>query len=120
MVIQLRQATIEYASPPQRQSPTYGCCTDENVRWELDEEWDRRGKAWKAWREAKGTAAERGRRNGFARAGRVLKLLQREGVPMLFVTAVYTVTHGYSDGGTLCGLDWGSRPLKVPEGGLRG
>ena len=36
------------------------------------------------------------------------------------VTAVYTVTHGYSDDGTLCGLDWGSRPLKVPEGGLRG
>ena len=77
MVIQLRQATIEYASPPQRQSPTYGCCTDENVRWELDEEWDRRGKAWKAWREAKGTNAERGKRKKFV-ALRLGSYLERE------------------------------------------
>ena len=34
------------------------------------------------------------------------------------VTAVRTVTRGYSDDGTLCGLDPQSRPLKVLEGGL--
>ena len=34
------------------------------------------------------------------------------------VTAVLTVTRGYSDDGTLCGLDPQSRPLKVLEGGL--
>ena len=33
------------------------------------------------------------------------------------VTAVCTVTRGYSDDGTLCCLDWGSRPLKMLEGG---
>ena len=50
------------------------------MRRELDEAWDRREKSWKAWREAKGTAAERGRRKEFARAGWVLNLLEREGV----------------------------------------
>ena len=51
---------------------------------ELDEAWDRREKAWKVWREAKGTNAERGRLKEFARAGRVLKRLQREGVQRSF------------------------------------
>ena len=50
------------------------------MRRELDEAWDRREKARKAWREVKGTNAERGRSKEFARAGRVLKRLQREGV----------------------------------------
>ena len=54
------------------------------MRRELDEAWDRREKAWKAWREAKGTNAERGRSKEFARAGRVLKRLQREGVHRFF------------------------------------
>ena len=55
------------------------------MRRELDEAWDRREKAWKAWREAKGTAAEKGRRKEFARAGRVLKRrLQREHVQRFF------------------------------------
>ena len=51
---------------------------------ELDEACDRREKAWKAWREAKDTTAKRGRRKEFARAGRVLPRLQREGVQRFF------------------------------------
>ena len=43
-----------------------------------------REKAWKVWREAKGTNAERGRSKEFTRAGRVLKRLQREGVHRVF------------------------------------
>ena len=54
------------------------------MRRELDEVWDRREKAWKVWREAKDRNVERGRLKEFARAGRVLKRLQREGMCMLF------------------------------------
>ena len=54
------------------------------MRRELDEAWDRREKAWKVWREAKGTNAKRGSSKEFARAGRVLKRLQREGVQRVF------------------------------------
>ena len=57
---------------------------DENVRRELDEAWDRREKTWKVWKEAKGTNEERERLKEFARAGRVLKLLQRDGVHRVF------------------------------------
>ena len=70
--------------PPSRRTPTYGWCADENVRQEMDEAWETREKAWKAWREVKGTDAERGRRKEFARAGRVLKRLQQEGVQRFF------------------------------------
>ena len=48
------------------------------MRRELDEAWERREKAWKMWGEVKGSDAERGSRKEFARAGRVLKRLQRE------------------------------------------
>ena len=54
------------------------------MRRELGEAWERRKKRWKAWREAKGTNAERGRSKEIARAGRVLKRLQREGVHRFF------------------------------------
>ena len=57
---------------------------DNYVRRELDEAWGRREKAYKAWREAKGTAVERERRKEFARAGRVLNCLQREGYAEVF------------------------------------
>ena len=57
---------------------------DENVRWELHEAWDRREKTWKVWKEAKGTNEERERLKEFARAGRVLKLRQRDGVHRIF------------------------------------
>ena len=62
----------------------HGWCADENVRRELDEAWDRKEKAWKVWREVKGTNAERGRSKEFASAGRVLKRLEREGVHRFF------------------------------------
>ena len=54
------------------------------MRRKLDEAWDRREKSWKVWREAKGTNEERGRSKELARAGRVLKRLQREGVQRFF------------------------------------
>ena len=51
----------------------------------MDEAWDRREKAWKAWRETKDATAERERRKEFARAGRVLKTpTKREGVQRVF------------------------------------
>ena len=79
----LRTAT-RLLPPPSRRTPTNRWCADENVRWELDEAWGRKEKAWKVWREAKGTTAERGGWKEFARAGRVLKHLQREGVHRFF------------------------------------
>ena len=78
------KTAIRLLPPPSRRTPTYGWCADENVRQEMDEAWDRREKAWKAWREVKGTDAERGRRKEFAREGRVLKRLQQEGVQRFF------------------------------------
>ena len=36
------------------------------------------------------------------------------------VTAVCTVTHGYSDEGTLCGLEWGIQTTQGAGGGLQG
>ena len=53
--------------PPPWRTPTHRWCADENVRRELDEAWDRREKAWKVWREAKGRNAEKGRSKEFAR-----------------------------------------------------
>ena len=64
--------TTTRLSPPSRRTPMHGWCADENVRRELDEAWDKREKAWKVWREAKGTNVE------------VFKRLQREGVQRLF------------------------------------
>ena len=54
------------------------------MRRELDEAWDRREKAWKAWMEANGTNEERGRSKELARTGRVLKRPQRDSVQRFF------------------------------------
>ena len=81
----LRTATRLHP-PPSRRIPTQEWWADENVRRELDEAWDRKEKTWKVWREAKGTDAERGGSKEFARAGRVIKRLQREGVHRFFGT----------------------------------
>ena len=72
-----------------------------DVRRVLDDAWDRREKSWKAWREAKGTNAERGRSKEFARAGRVLKRLQRGGVHRFFYAHARRLERRIRDGDSM-------------------